>query len=96
MAEISFDVSKADALTILAIGKRAMKDLAVVRRVDPFTVMEIDMDLTAVHANGCPLRLDALLAADASSFAHDVLGIRKHLDRSTGQLGDCFVPRYAA
>ena len=58
--------------------------------------MDILMDIDACHANGCPLKLQELLQADDFNFSHDVLGIRQHLNRKTGKLMDCFVPRYAA
>ena len=57
---------------------------------------KIEMDITATHLNGCPLKLDDLLAADASDFCHDVFGIARFLDRETGKLGSYFVPRFAA
>ena len=53
------------------------------------------MDLTACHANGNPLRLAELLAADDGNFAHDIFGINRHLNRQTGELMDCFSPRYS-
>lgn len=58
------------------------------------------MDLAAVHANGCPLDLEKLLAADDFNFAHDVFGIYRHLDRdgkspTGGKLLDLFLPRTA-
>ena len=54
------------------------------------------MDLVACHNNGCRLDLDRLLDADDGSFAHDVYGINRHLNRTTGELGDFFVPRFAS
>lgn len=54
------------------------------------------MDLTAVHANGNPMRLADLLAADDFNFAHDIVGISRFLDRNTGRLTDCFSPRFSA
>jgi hypothetical protein len=54
------------------------------------------MDLTATHANGCSLKLQAMLNADDSNFLHDICGISQHLDRSTGQLKNCFSPRFSA
>lgn len=53
------------------------------------------MDITATHANGCRLDLARLLAAGDGDFAHDVLGIRRHLNRDTGELEGFFVPRLA-
>jgi hypothetical protein len=58
--------------------------------------MDGHMDLTAVHANGCPLRLGDLLASDTFEFIHDIVGIERHVDRKTGKLRGFFVPRYAA
>jgi len=53
------------------------------------------MDITATHCNGNPLRLNDLLNADDFNFAHDLIGIQQHIDRRTGKLQDCFVPRYS-
>ena len=39
--------------------------------------------------------LEELLHADGFDFTHDVWGIRRHINRKTGQLEDCFTPRYA-
>lgn len=57
--------------------------------------LEMQMDIIACHANGCPLRLDDLLAADDFNLLHDVLGISRHIDRSTGRLTAIFRPRFA-
>lgn len=54
------------------------------------------MDIIATHINGCQLHLDDLLRAPRLDFSHDVFGIRAHINRQTGKLEDCFVPRYAA
>ena len=59
-------------------------------------LMDIEMDITACHLNGCKLDLAKLAGFDEFNFAHDVGGIRRHLDRKTGKLRDCFVPRSAA
>jgi predicted transcriptional regulator len=53
------------------------------------------MDVIEVHLNSCPLQLAALLQAPNFDFVHDVTGIRRHLNRQTGELQDCFLPRYA-
>ena len=60
-----------------------------------YKAMDCDMDITACHANGNPLRLAELLSADDFNFCHDVLGIRRHINRETGQLENCFVPRFS-
>lgn len=53
------------------------------------------MNVTACHLNGCPLDLEGLRAADDFNFAHDMLGIDKHINRETGRLMDHFLPRFA-
>lgn len=58
--------------------------------------LELFADLAACHAAICRLRLDELRQARVDHFAHDVFGIRDHLDRTAGRLRDGFTPRYAA
>ena len=52
------------------------------------------MDLS-VSNDGCPMGFARLNEFDGANFAHDVGGIAKHLDRTNGQLRDCFIPRCA-
>jgi len=91
----SFDVSPDDADIIHDIVSRAMK---MATKIGGFHYprMDCEMDLMACHASGNPLRLADLLRADDGNFAHDIFGIREHLDRETGKLGRCFVPRFTA
>lgn len=61
--------------------------------------MGLMMDLMAADGmNGNPaLRLDKLLHEfDDSNFIHDVAGIYRNLNRSSGKLENCFLPRCAA
>lgn len=85
--------AREEARTIAAIAKRAVHMAAKVGF--DYGFMDADMDITACHMNGAPLRLNELLAADDLNFSHDVFGIRRHLNRETGKLEDCFSPRYA-
>jgi hypothetical protein len=57
--------------------------------------LELHMDLAAVHAS-IGLDMERLLAAPDVDFFHDICGIMRHIDRSTGDLRDCFLPRCAA
>ena len=57
--------------------------------------LAIDMDITACHCNGNPLKLKELLGADSFDFTHDVLGIIYNIDRETGELKNCFSPRFS-
>jgi hypothetical protein len=56
--------------------------------------LELNMDLTACHANGCPMDWAMLLAADDFTFVHDIVGIQGHIDRATGRISR-FFPRCA-
>ena len=58
--------------------------------------MTFIMDMMAMDSNGNP-RMDwiALLEAPKGDFMHDAYGICGHMNRSTGQLGGCFLPRCA-
>lgn len=91
---MKFNVSKADGELIHAIVDRAMA-MRSVRSIttDKFSLV---MDVTACHANGCPLRLADLLAADDFNFVHDVIGIYGAIDRDSGVLAGVFSPRFRA
>jgi len=84
---VSFDVTPEEARLIGRIAERA--EGGAHKKRDAL------MDLTACHANGCRLRLAELLEAPELDFWHDVCGITAHLDRTTGELKDCFWPRFA-
>lgn len=90
---ISFNCTAEEVKTIAGIAARAeqmAKDHGAI-----YERMTAVMDILATHANGCPLQLSELLAASDGDFAHDVFGIRTNIDRKTGQLTGCFLPRYA-
>jgi hypothetical protein len=78
-----------EILLISQIAKRAK------RAGNPDDLLTINMDIDAAHRE-VTLDLSRLLAADDLNFTHDVFGIRKHMDRTTGKLTDCFSPRYTA
>jgi hypothetical protein len=80
---------KEELLLISQIAKRAK------RAGNPDDLITINMDIEAAHKEA-PLDLQALLAADDFNFNHDVFGIRKYMDRTTGKLTNCFSPRFTA
>lgn len=86
---IDFETTDEDTKVIHDIAARAAELLEA-------DLMTVSMDVTACHLNGCPLRLADLLTADEGNFAHDIAGIARHLDRKSGELQDCFLPRFAA
>jgi len=56
---INFDVTKEERMVIYKIAKRATikaKSLGLV-----YPLLDAEMDITATHANGNPLKLDDLL-----------------------------------
>lgn len=55
------------------------------------------MDMLAADGvNGNPpLDFDRMAQADDFNVAHDVVGIYRHIDRETGKLTGCFLPRFA-
>lgn len=91
---IRWDISKSDMAFIHKIVARAAKEFPGPKYKWDQTGME--MDLAACHLNGCLLRLPDLLKASKPDFAHDVWGIRRFIDRETGKLTDCFLPRFHA
>jgi hypothetical protein len=94
--EISFKVSNTEFDLIQKIADRAMADQKKHRHPrDCRKRQDIVMDITAVHANGNPLRLADLLEADDFNFAHDVCGIENCLNRETAELENFFSPRFS-
>lgn len=92
-AAIKWDVSPRDGALINKIVERAM---AIYEKNDiGRDAMDITMDIEACHLNGCPLRLAEMLVADDFNFMHDIGGINRHLNRQTGKLMNCFLPRFA-
>ena len=96
MPEVKFDISDADRLLVERIVDRAIGLIAKHnhKSTSASELRDLMMDLTAAHANGCPMDFARLVEADDVNIAHDVFGISRHLDRSTGQLTDFFLPRF--
>jgi len=57
--------------------------------------IDLRIDLIATHNHACHLNLVKMLKAPDFDFMHDIIGIRRHLNRETGQLGNHFIPRCA-
>jgi hypothetical protein len=93
MKQVSFKVSDEVAAAISRAADRyepIYKKATGARRIDRLSLV---MDLTATHANGCPIDWDRLNTADDFTFTHDVSGIQRHINRKTGKLENCFLPR---
>jgi hypothetical protein len=91
-SEINWDVTEDDKELIDQILDRAETAGHLKKR----NRLNSEMDITACHQNGTPLRLAEWLHADDFNFLHDLHGIDSHMNRSTGRLVGCFVPRFAA
>jgi hypothetical protein len=83
-----------DTRTISAIADRYIKFCQELTGVTP-AKFKLIMDIEATNNNGCPLKLDELLNANGMDFIHDVTGIQSNINRETGKLENCFLPRYA-
>lgn len=92
---INFDRTPHENKVIQKLARRA-RALESTVGTTTRSVQAWEMDFTAVHANGCPLKLDAMLDADDFNFMHDAFGIARHLNRETGKLEDFFRPRFSA
>lgn len=57
--------------------------------------MTLVMDLAACHNHSCALDFERLAKAKGFDFNHDIAGIARHIDRTTGLLKDSFRPRFA-
>jgi hypothetical protein len=74
---------------VVKIARRAIK------LGDVYTFLDIQMDLTACHLNGNPLDFERLLLSEDIDFNHDICGIHVNINRDTGKLSNCFLPRYS-
>lgn len=92
---INFSVSTVERGLLRQAAQRAAAMDVEANAAQSRRFIEWEMDFTATHANGCPLDLKRLLAADDFNFAHDAFGIARHLNRETGQLENHFLPRFA-
>lgn len=93
MSEVKFDVTASEMTLVLKIVARSasllnLESLGSSRQ-------SLAMDLCACHLNGCPLNFKRLLEFPEFDFLHDAAGIIRHMDRSTGKVTDCFLPRSA-
>lgn len=86
---MNLEVSKEDDDLIAKIVSRAAYDYP------QFNRLMLTLDITVCHANGCPLMLQDMLAADDSNFYHDVLGIRANINRANGKMTGLFSPRFS-
>ncbi len=90
---ISFKTTKEEAIQIGHIINRARK---LSDNPDQIDTMSHHMDISACIANNFPLKLQEWLDAPDGDFLHDFYGITRHINRKTGKIENCFLPRFAA
>ena len=90
---IKWATNKEDTDLVVKIARRAIA--MAEEKNNQYEQITAVMDITDCQNNGAPLKLQELLDADSFNFAHDVFGIRRHIDRHTGHLQNCFLPRYS-
>lgn len=86
---VDFSVSPVEKMQLERIAKLATDNL------EGCILLNVLMDLTACHANGCQLNLHAMLEAPESILFHDLQGITQNINRETGELDNGFVSRFA-
>lgn len=85
----SFDVSFDDLLIISKITDRFIEIVGIPESKK----LSICMDISAAHSHE-RLDLAGLLSATAGDIIHDVSGIRRYINRDTGETTRWFTPRY--
>lgn len=74
-----------------AISRIAKRAVSLFPGADKLT---IEMDLEAAHKS-VGIDFDKLENFDDFNFMHDIVGIDKNINRNSGELGNCFLPRSA-
>lgn len=95
---VKFDATDNELAVVRKISRRAAHLIRTYgdQRKHSAIRLHVTMDLLATHANGCPLDFTRMKEADDFNLMHDVAGIGNHLNRETGRLENCFLPRFAA
>lgn len=88
MKQVNFNTTENEDELIIEITKRVH-----VLHPGVFCQLNLQMDLTACHCNGNPIDFEKLLSFDDFNFNHDIFGITNCINRRTGKLENCFVPR---
>jgi len=86
-------LSERDTELIVKIADRAQA-LAYLLDAEIPDRIKLIVNLAMAHRH-MPLDLFMLLSAPDTDFVHDVWGILRHIDKETGAMRDCFVPRTA-
>jgi len=90
------DFNPSDTPTLKKIVTR-WRDIQKTRSGSADPILHVTMDMQAANGvNGNPpLDLKGLLGFDDFNFIHDMAGISRHMNRTTGEIENFFVPRCA-
>lgn len=88
---LKFNATREDLDWITQIVDRALENKSLASKTD---FISLSMDIELVHCRDIRLNLQGLFEADNFNFFHDIIGIHNNLNRSTGELDNCFLPRF--
>jgi hypothetical protein len=91
---LNWKTSKEDLDLISKIADRFLS-APEIRCYSRANKIDVIRDIEAAHNNGCPIELYRLANAEGLDFFHDVIGIINNINRETGKLDNCFLPRFA-
>jgi hypothetical protein len=89
----TFQATEAERAILRKISDRAA-ELSIEFEI-PYPTLELEMDLLAAREDIVTLDLRRLLDSPIADFSHDIFGIRRFINRTTGEVEGCFVPRCA-
>jgi hypothetical protein len=87
-------LTNGDLVTIRDIVKRAQRQLGEIIKGD--VILDLQMDLSALairNSKTSEVFLNKLLMSNDFNFIHDIVGIRRHMNRDNGELTKAFLPR---
>lgn len=86
-------LSITDINTIHRIADRAKEYYSIIGLTD--TIARIRRDILVCQRGDTPLNLEKLISMDDDNFVHDIMGIRRNLNRTNGKMYNNFLPRSA-
>lgn len=91
---VEFSMKKPELEIVQKIAERVER-LTAEMQIDgmQYDRHELVMDLDAAYTSAGPFNLTRLLESPDADFLHDIYGVRRHIDRKTGKLTGCFMPR---
>jgi hypothetical protein len=91
---VEFSMGREELELVKQIAER-VEELTAAMQIEgmQYDRHELVMDLDAAYTSAGPVNLTRLLESPDADFLHDIYGIRRHIDRASGELTGCFMPR---